>query len=91
LIQRTKGDIMIKLNRQLGLAMALATALLVGCGGGGSGGVVGQVGATTDLSAAGVFTYISNLINGTSENAELVDVNALTLAGDDTAQPTPLP
>ena len=87
---------MIKLNRQLGLAMVLATALLAGCGGGGSGagdygGVGAQAGPTTELSAAGVFTYISNLINGTGENGELVDVNALTLAGDDTASPTALP
>lgn len=84
---------MIKLNRQLGLATVLATALLVGCGGGGggSGEPAPPASASTDLSAAGVFTYISNLISGTSENAELVDVNALTLAGDDTASPTALP
>jgi hypothetical protein len=82
---------MIKLNRQLGLAVALATALLVGCGGGGSGGAGAQAGATTDLSASAVFTYISGLFTSTSENGELVDVNALTLAGDDMASPTALP
>ena len=83
---------MSKLNRQLGLATVLATAFLVGCGGGGgdSGGGGGQAG-TNDLSASAVFTYISNLISGTGENGELVDVNTLTLAGDDTASPTALP
>ncbi len=84
---------MIKLNRQHGLALAMATALLVGCGGGGGGSdaVGAQTGVTTDLSAPAVFTYISALLTGTSENGELVDVNALTLAGDDTVEPTPFP
>ena len=83
---------MIKLNRQLGLATVLATALLAGCGGGGgSDEPAPPVGAITNLSASAVFTYISNLISGSSENAALVDVNALTLAGDDTASPTALP
>ena len=81
---------MMKLNRQLGLVMALSTALLAGCGGG-SNWTEPQAGSTTDLSASAVFTYISNLINGTAENGDLVDVNALTLAGDDTAAPTALP
>lgn len=82
---------MIKLNRQLGLALALATGLLVGCGGENSSSSTPQPGAMTNLSATAVFTYISNLISGTGENGELVDVNALTLAGDDTTTPTALP
>ena len=84
---------MIKLNRQLGLATVLVSALLAGCGGGGGGNDAGAppAGTPTNLSASAVFTYISNLISGTSESGELVDVNALTLAGDDTASPSALP
>ena len=85
---------MIKLNRQLGLATVLVSALLAGCGGGGGGGYdagSAQAAAPTNLSASAVFTYISNLISGTSESGELVDVNALTLAGDDTASPSAVP
>ena len=84
---------MIKLNRQLGLATVLVSALLAGCGGGGGGNDAGgpQTGTPTNLSASAVFTYISNLISATSESGELVDVNALTLAGDDTASPSAVP
>ena len=86
---------MIKLNRQLGLATVLVSALLAGCGGGGGGGGndagAPPPGTPTNLSASAVFTYISNLISGTSESGELVDVNALTLAGDDTASPSAVP
>ena len=81
---------MIKLNRQLGLATVLVSALLAGCGGGNDAGAP-PAGTPTNLSASAVFTYISNLISGTSESGELVDVNALTLAGDDTASPSAVP
>ena len=87
---------MNKLNRLTGLATVLAAALLVGCGGEGSsvegsGGGGEQSSVTTDLTASDVFAFISNLISGTNENGELVNVNVLTLAGDDTTAPTTLP
>ncbi len=82
---------MIKLNRQLGLTLALATGLLVGCGGENSSSSTPQPGAITEVSASSVFAYISNLISGTGENGELVDANAVNLAGDDTTTPTAFP
>lgn len=40
---------------------------------------------------ASVFEYISRLIASNSENSDPVDINALTLATDETSSPTPLP
>ena len=40
---------------------------------------------------ASVFDYISRLIAFNGENTDPVDINALTLATDETSSPTPLP
>ncbi len=78
--------------KKLVLAAGLATALITGCGGGG-----GEAAPTPplptaniDMSVSALFTYISGLISGTGENGEAADVNALTLAVDDTAEPSPV-
>ena len=91
---------MHKLNSKLVLTAALSAALLAGCGGGGgsSGGtadgssVFGAI-AASDIgqNIASVFDYINRLIAFNSENSDPVDVNALTLATDETSGPTPLP
>ena len=90
---------MHKLNSKLVLTAALSAALLAGCGGGGgsSGTVDGSsafgVVAASDIgqNIASVFDYISRLIAFNGENTDPVDVNALTLATDETSSPTPLP
>ena len=40
---------------------------------------------------AAVFEYISRLIASNDENSDPVNINALTLATDETSSPTPLP
>ena len=89
---------MHKLNSKLVLTAALSAALLAGCGGGSSGGTADGssafgVVAASDIgqNIASVFDYISRLIAFNGENSDAVDVNALTLATDETSSPTPLP
>ena len=90
---------MHKLNSKLVLTAALSAALLAGCGGGGgsSGTSNGSssfgVFPASDIgqNIASVFDYISRLIAFNGENTDPVDINALTLATDETSSPTPLP
>ena len=97
---------MHKLNSKLLMAAALAALLMAGCGGGGGGfinppvatipapgtGGTGAVGVVSDISKSvtDLFAYISGLITGVGENGDLVDVNAITLATDDTLPPISL-
>ena len=73
------------------LAGVLCTAILTGCGGG-SDTVAAPTSPTVDIgqSVSAVIDYISNMIASFSENSDAVDVNALTLAVDDTAEPAAL-
>lgn len=88
------------------LASLLAAALLSGCGGdsggtllsagtptGGGGGGSSPAPATApDISAsvADLLAYVSQLIAGTSDSGDPVDINPLTLATDDTIEPSPV-
>ncbi|CDS50516.1 hypothetical protein [Polaromonas sp. CG9_12] len=80
---------MLKLNSRLLAGAALSAALLAGCGGNsddhgaGGGGSAGQT--ITDVVA-----YINGLIAGNGENTDPIDINPLTLAVDDNADPAPL-
>ena len=78
-------------NKLVG-ALVLGTALVAGCGGGGSGSLVDIAKPTlpADLNVSALFKYIGDLISGTSETSEPVDVNGLTLAVDDVTEPAPL-
>lgn len=78
--------------KKLVLAAVLATALITGCGGGGGDTAPAPAVPTAniDMSVSALFTYISGLISGTGENGEAADVNALTLAVDDTTEPSPV-
>ena len=72
------------LKPKLLLVAVLAAAMVAGCGGGGGGGD-----AAPDItqSVSALLDFMNNLIAGTGENGELTDVNALTLAVDDTGEP----
>ncbi len=84
---------MDKLNAKLVLSGLALTALLMGCGAGNS-----NVEASTPVvpapdvgtSVSAVIDYIGNLIANFGENTDPVNVNSVTLAVDDTAEPTGL-
>ncbi len=81
------------------LAAAVAGTLLAACGGdssGDGGGAIGGGGGgsgTIDPSQStkSVFDFISKLIAENGENSDPIDVNALTLAADETSNPEPFP
>lgn len=82
---------MNKLNSKLMLTAVLAAALLAGCGGGGGGGGVTVDPATeTGQSVMKTIAFIKSLIANNGENSDPIDINPLTLAVDDSAEPTPL-
>ena len=71
---------------KLVLAGLIAGAFLTGCGGGGGGG-----GASIANSTSALFNYVNGLITSNTDNtSDPVDINGLTLAVDDTAEPTPV-
>ena len=74
---------MLERNSKLMLTAVLASALLAGCGGGGGSSEAPDI--STSLSA--LLDYMNNLIASVGENGELVDVNALTLVADESAEP----
>ena len=79
---------MLKFNSKLMAAAALGAMLVAGCGGS-SGGVAG--GATppgASQTITDVFGYINQLIATTDANSDPIDINGLTLATDDTSEPT---
>lgn len=79
---------MNKLNARLVLATVASTVLLAGCGGGGgSDSAADSVTPSSPQTLTAVVNYINNLITGTSENGDPVDVNALTLAEADADEP----
>ena len=73
------------------LSVALLTsAALAGCGGGGIDVLPEPPVAVTPTpsnSVSALVAYLQGLI-ATSENSDLVDINGLELAADDTAEPT---
>lgn len=78
------------------LVAALAGGLLAACGGDSSGdgnnaGGGGTVAIDPSASTKSVFDFISKLIADNGENSDAIDVNALTLATDDTSEPQPFP
>ncbi len=78
----------MKTKLKLLLSAAFAAAVLTGCGG--SGESLSSLPAPTIAeSVASLTAYVQDLIGGlTSDSGEPRDVNALTLAADDTAEPT---
>ena len=86
---------MLTIHSRLMAAAALSAMLLAGCGGSnddnnhagpGSGGQQGA-GAQT---VSDVVEFINGLIGGTSDSAEPVDIDGLTLTADNGADSAPL-
>ncbi len=80
---------MRKPNVKMMLAVASAAALVAACGSN-DDPVVAPVDPSTQTgqSVQKTLDYITGLIAGNSENSDEVDVNAITLAVDDTAEPS---
>lgn len=72
------------------LMAVVSTVILAGCGGGG-GSVADAVAPGVAQNVSAVASYINNLIAGTSENGDQVDVNLLTLAENDVDEPVAVP
>ena len=79
------------------LATAIvATVLVAGCGGGNSrggidSGAIENVPDSVGESVVAMVNYLATLFTQTSETTEPLGVNSLTLAADDTAEPSPTP
>jgi hypothetical protein len=76
------------------LAVLLSAALVGGCGGGGGGGggVEAAPAPAPDIgqSTTALVAFMNAQIAATDEISDPIDVNALTLAVDDSAEPVPL-
>ena len=81
---------MRKPNVKMMLAVVSAAALVAACGGNDDPVVVTPVDPSTQTgqSVQKTLDYITGLIAGNSENSDEVNVNAITLAADDTAEPS---
>ena len=80
---------MLKLNLKLVAGAALSAALLAGCGGGGGGGG-GQPPGPVAQTITDVAGFIQNLIASNGANTAPIDINPLTLAVDNNAEPKPV-
>ena len=69
---------------------ALATALLAGCGGGGGNANAGIQSTDISQDLTALYNFMVGLIAGTSDSTDPIDVNALSLVTDDTAETTPV-
>ena len=82
---------MFKLDSKLMTGAVLASALLAGCGDGGSGHAFNGTSPTPtppmERTITAVAEFIRNLIASNGENTEPIDINGLTLAADDKAEP----
>lgn len=83
---------MFKLNSKLMTVAALSAILLAGCGGSSSNGVVGDgsgggVTPPANQGIADVVAFINQLIVSNDANSDPIDINGLTLATDDSAEP----
>lgn len=82
---------MFTLNVKLMTGVALSALLLAGCGGNNDDYVPpGPPPGPVAQTITDVVGYIQNLIASNGENTDPVDINSLTLAADDTAEPKPL-
>lgn len=81
---------MDKLNSKATLTAVAAAVLMAGCGGGGDGNTApAQPAPDPGQSVTALVDFINRMITNNSENSDPIDINPLTLAIDDTAEPTP--
>lgn len=80
---------MCKLNSKLTLTAVVAAALIAGCAGDSNDGAAAPA-PDIGQSVTALVDFINRMIANNSENSDPIDINALTLAVDDTAEPTPL-
>jgi predicted small lipoprotein YifL len=74
----------MKMTFKLLSAALLTAAALAGCGGGGGS----DVPATPSNSVNALVVYLQELIAGTSDSTDPIDINELELATDNTAEPS---
>ena len=79
---------MMKFNSKLTAGGALIAMLLAGCGGSSGGVSGGGSPPVANQTITDVFGYINQLIATNDANSDPIDINALTLATDDTSEPT---
>ena len=77
-------------HRQFLLPVVVSAALLVSACGGGGGGPAAQAPPDIGRSVADLLGFMNSLIAGTSETGDPIDINPLTLAVDDMAEPAAL-
>ena len=84
---------MLTIHSRLMATAALSAMLLAGCGGSNddnnSSGSDGQPGAGAQ-TVTDVVAFINGLITGTSDSAEPVDIESLTLTADNGSDSAPL-
>ena len=78
----------MKMSFKLLGAALLTSAALAGCGGGGIDVLPTAEAQTPSNSVSALVAYLQELIAGTSESTDPVDINGLELANDDTAEPS---
>ena len=82
-----------KTTAKVAATLALAVAVLSGCGGGSAYVAPTPPDPTpviTTISAAGIVKYFSDMFASTSETTEPLNANLIELAVDDSAEPATL-
>jgi len=79
----------MKMTFKLLSAAVLTSAFLAGCGGGDIDVLPTPVAQTPSNSVSALVAFVQDLIaTSTNETGEPIDINGLTLATDDTAEPS---
>ena len=79
---------MHKFNSRLMLTAVAAAALVAACGDG--GGVAADPVAEVGQSVEKTINFIKDMIANNGENSDPIDIDPITLAVDDSADPTPV-
>lgn len=77
-------------QRWLGTLVLVAAAGLAGCGGGSDDSVPAPPAPGIGQSVTALIAFVQGLIAGTDDTSDPIDIDALSLAVDDTAEPAPL-
>jgi hypothetical protein len=81
---------MHKFNPRLMLTAVAAATLLAACGGGGGGVAANDPGSEVGQSVEKTVNFVRDLIANKGENSDPIDIDPITLAVDDTADPMPV-